>query len=295
MALLLDGPAAADVNGLRRALGDSSLDLVAPHLTLVPPVNVRRDELDEAVAVLRRAAAAQPGPLPVSLGPVSTFLPDSPVIYLAVGATADVRASLQRLHGSVLDGPLRRPERWPWVPHVTLADDARPDRLAAAVLCLDAYRLEVQLDRLVLMEERERSWGPLADACLGPPVVVGRGGLPIEIVEGNVLGPDALALLSSTQAVEVDLDAGGADRVVLTANREGATAGVATAWLPRAPGSALRVLVVVGAHCRRQGVGRALLAALEMSVRRRRWSTDGALGLGPPAFYENSAGWLSPG
>ncbi len=47
------------------------------HLTLVPPVNVREDRLGEALAVLRRAAAATRS-LTLTLGPPATFLPDNP-------------------------------------------------------------------------------------------------------------------------------------------------------------------------------------------------------------------------
>ena len=59
VALVLDAPVACEVQGLRRALGDGSLQRIAPHLTLVPPVNVRAGGLDEALAVLRTAASAR--------------------------------------------------------------------------------------------------------------------------------------------------------------------------------------------------------------------------------------------
>ena len=62
MALLVPEPVAAEVDGLRRALGDGSLGRIPPHLTLVPPVNVAEDDVPKALSVLRQAAAARPRP-----------------------------------------------------------------------------------------------------------------------------------------------------------------------------------------------------------------------------------------
>src|SRR5687767_10146098 len=53
VALLLTGQLGHEVDGLRRALGDGALGRIPPHLTLVPPVNVRDDRMADALAVLR--------------------------------------------------------------------------------------------------------------------------------------------------------------------------------------------------------------------------------------------------
>ena len=58
VVLLVPQPAAAEIDGLRRAVGDGALGRVPTHLTLVPPVNVRHDRLADALARLRLAAAA---------------------------------------------------------------------------------------------------------------------------------------------------------------------------------------------------------------------------------------------
>lgn len=57
VVLLVAAPVAAELQGLRRALGDPALDRVPPHLTLVAPVNVREADVDAAVAVVAGAAA----------------------------------------------------------------------------------------------------------------------------------------------------------------------------------------------------------------------------------------------
>lgn len=293
VALLLDPPVATEVEGLRRALGDGSLGAVPPHVTLVPPVNVRASELDQAVEVLRRAAYAQRGPLELALGPVTTFWPDSPVVYLAVGSTeGDDRDRLGRLHDAVLSGPLRRPERWPWVPHVTLADDASPTRIESALAALGSYHAAARFDRVVLLEELDRCWSPRADACFGPPAVVGRGGLDLEITEGRVLGPDAVALARAAVVPdELGMDEPGPGGLVLTGRRHGRAAGVALAWADSRPGGPAQVCVLVSPGDRGQGVGRALLAALEARMREAGWSVQGAQAHGPAEFYSSCSAW----
>ena len=93
-ALLISDPPAGEINGLRRACSDGLLDRVDPHITLVEPINVREDDLDEAHRILRDAAA-ESGPLTFTLGPAASFAPDSPVLYLAVGGDLGGLAALR--------------------------------------------------------------------------------------------------------------------------------------------------------------------------------------------------------
>ena len=296
VALLLDPPVATEVDGLRKALGDPSLEAMAPHITLVPPVNVREDALGRAEMVLREAAQSLDRPLELSLGPVATFAPVSPVVYLAVSGPDAGR--LDRLHEAVLSGPLARSARFEWVPHVTLSAEATPDVAQGAVAALGCYRGVAQIDRVVLMEESARRWQPLADACLGRPVVVGRGGLEVEITEGRVFGPEARALASAwaeNRALgewPIVAFPAGASRLVLTARREGQVVGMAAAWSAPRPGSSVHVGVLVAPEARRQGIGRILLAALEASANVRDWAMGKANGHGPAEFYASCGSWV---
>ncbi len=338
VALLLDPPWSLEVQGLRRALGDSSLGSVAPHLTLVPPINVRSSDLASALDTVRKAAAVQAGPFSLHLGPAATFVPTNPVVYLAVGGAG--MAPLRALREAVLAGPLLRPDRWPWVPHVTLADQAPHEQAEAALVALRHYESEVTLDRVVIMEERARCWHPLADACFGRPAVVGRGGLELEITEGRLLRPDALEIVMSADGMSTGglsasglsvggLSAGGLNRggadgeggtgaaadgegrgavrhdlvaglpphqtapsIVLTGRRQGQVTGVAVAWHDGLVGAGAQVCVFVDLSARGQGVGRALLVALESSARRRGWEIEQVRGYGPPGFFTASSAWI---
>jgi 2'-5' RNA ligase len=248
VALLVPPPIDAEVDGMRRALGDGTLGRMPAHLTLVPPVNVREDRLGEALAVLRRAAAAT-RPFTLTLGPPATFLPDNPTLYLAV--VGDV----QPLRDRVFIDPLARPLTWPFVPHVTLADQADPGRIAAALQALAGYTVDVRLDRVHLLREGPgRVWSPIADAPFAAPAVIGRGGLPVEITVTGTLDPEARVLA-------------GADRLVVTARSDRAVAGYAEGWC-RPPVAHLCSMVVAPeqAHL---GVDHHLVAAFRSEAAAR--------------------------
>jgi 2'-5' RNA ligase len=266
VALLLPPAVATEVDGLRRALG-ADVDRVPPHVTLVPPVNVRDDALPEALAVLRRAASATtPAPLRLALGPATTFHPVTPVVYLAV--TGDLPA-LSSLRDRVFTPPLARPIGHDFVPHVTLNEEMDPDRIPAAVTALADYEAEVELDRVhVLRESPGRQWRPIADAPFVTPAVVGRGGLPTELTVTELLDPVAATVLRvPTSGAVGDADAespptpGEGSPWAITARREGEVVGVAHG---RIIGDRVEVeaLAVVPDH-RRQGVGRHLRAQVE--------------------------------
>jgi 2'-5' RNA ligase len=163
VALLVPPPVAVEVDGLRRALGDPSRRRIPPHLTLVPPVNVREDDVGAALDVLRQAARAVP-PLDLRLGPAATFHPVNPVVYLAVDGAL---GGLAELRARVFVPPLERSLAHPFVPHVTVADELDPDRIRAAVTALADYVVDVRIEAVHLLEEgRDRVWRPIADAPL---------------------------------------------------------------------------------------------------------------------------------
>jgi 2'-5' RNA ligase/GNAT superfamily N-acetyltransferase len=274
VALLLPPDAAAEVDGLRTALGDGSLGRVPAHLTLVPPVNVREDDLPAALELLREAAGSV-GPITLVLGPPATFLPENPVVYLAAGGERLDR--LQMLRDAVFQPPLARDLTWPWVPHVTLADEADTPRIEAALVALSDYRVRVVFDRVhLLREERDtegnRVWRPHADAVLAEPAVIGRGGLEVEITESEGLDPQARAFADAEWA-RYGEGRFPPDRrwrempFALVARRSDAIVGIATGWTNRRVAHLSELLVAAGT--RGEGVGSRLLAGFEHLARRR--------------------------
>ncbi len=301
VALLFDPRLAAEIDGLRKALGDRQVGRIPPHLTLAPPVNVRGDRLRDALAVLRSAAAAVPGSMRLTLGPPGSFLPANPVLYLEVGGALP---GLRAVRDAVFREPLARPRTWPWVPHVTLADEIEEQRITAALEVLDRYAAVADVDRVVLLEERPgRVWLPLADAVLGPPAVVGTGGLAVEISRSQLIDPEAGRLLPGAGGPPAcggggppACGGGGAATtpfaaapIVLTARREGEVAGVAVAWLAADGGHAG---VMVAPPLRLQGIGGHLLVHLEATARAEGWDYPSVRAHGPIGFFEARSGWF---
>ncbi len=147
VVLLVPQPLATEIDGLRRALGDGARDRIAPHITLVPPVNVAERDLPRAFTLVRTAAAAV-APLSLRVGPVATFAPVNPVAYLQVRGEPQVLDALERLRTSCLQGPLERRSEHDYVPHVTVADDLAEDRLTDAQRLLADFSAEVTVDHV---------------------------------------------------------------------------------------------------------------------------------------------------
>lgn len=295
VAVIPDPPVRDEMEGLRRALGDPSFGRVVPHLTLVPPVNVRSSDLGTALAVLRSAASAQPGSLRLTAGPPATFLPDNPVMFLQVGGDLE---RLRVLRDGVFRPPLERTLSWPWVPHFTLADGIDEGRIRSALASLDRYAAVVEIDRVVLLEEvRGRSWRALADARLGPAVVVGTGGLSIRITRGTI--PDPLALQAIGEVEEepetfwLGWPTGSDDpsAIVLTAHRGPDLVGTAAIKTAR---DGPRAAVFVLPEARGQGVGGHLLARLESDALEAGWDLLSVTGVGPAGFFESRSAWIRP-
>ncbi|MDQ2754383.1 MAG: GNAT family N-acetyltransferase [Actinomycetota bacterium] len=306
VALLLDPPTSAEVDGLRRGVGDPllgsrALYLIPPHVTLVSPVNVRHEELGNALRHLRAAAAGVDGPLTVEIGPPRSFLPANPVLYLQVRGDLD---RMGRLREELRHPPFLRPDGWPWVPHVTLVEGIDPAKIPSALSVLTGYHREAIVDRVVLLEQQSgpapsaeghsglggRRWVPIADARLGAGGLIGRGGLAIELVDGRLVDPEGLALLRQTgvELPALATDAPTRPPIVVTGRREGVVAGLACAWRDD-DGS--HVAVVVGRDFRRQGIGSHLLAYLERVVSSAGWTSRVLHAIGPSGFYSARSRW----
>lgn len=292
VVLLVPPPWSTEIDGLRRALDDGALGRIPTHLTLVPPVNVREDRVADALAVLRDAAAAT-RPFTVRLGPPATFLPVNPVAYLAVdGAGAD---EVRRLRDAVFTDPLERHLTWSFVPHVTLADEAAPDRIAAALTALAGYEVDVTFDRVHLLEEGDgRTWRPIADVPFERPAVIGRGGLELVLHHARALDAEAAAWTDAAWAAHSLAEYGAADEdepFAIVARRGEVVVGTATGALRRDDAYLARLIVDAGE--RGTGVGSHLLAATEALAAQRgcRRLTLRTPADGPArAFYE-ARGW----
>jgi 2'-5' RNA ligase/GNAT superfamily N-acetyltransferase len=256
VVVLVPRPTAFEIDGLRRGCGDTALGRVPPHITLVPPVNVSQTRVPEALSLLRRAAS-QLEPFELALGPVTTFAPDSPTVYLAVGGAEDGLASLHRLREAVFEAPLHRELSWPFVPHVTIADEAGPERITAAVHALADYHATITIRAVHLLHEARidsgPQWSPIADYRFGPPIPVARGGLPLDLWLSDQADPEARVLL---EAEDLPLPPSGERTLTVTARRRDEVVGVL--WGHDEGAASRATALVVAPDHRKQGIAHHL-------------------------------------
>lgn len=170
VALLIPPPVSVEVDALRRALGDRQLGKIEPHITLIPPINLREDDIADALAVVQ-AAARRSSPTPLAIGPVGTFSESSPVRFLAV----DPWDPVTELYRACWSGVLEREEKRPFHPHVTVdIDGGVTDGPDPALDLLAGYRAEVLVDRVTVLEnvdvddpDLKRVWEPYCSYRLG--------------------------------------------------------------------------------------------------------------------------------
>ncbi len=175
VALLPEPDTWATLDAYRRSLGVAEPFRIPPHVTLVPPVNVPVDALGEVDRTLVAAAESQ-RPFELELAEGATFSPGAPTIQLSVRGDL---AALGRLRDRLVDGPLDRPGRRPFVPHLTLVPSADPTAIDAGLRSLEGTSIPWSVGAVHVLERRADPgrWVTVAELPLGDPGVVARGGL----------------------------------------------------------------------------------------------------------------------
>lgn len=146
VAVAIPRPYADELEGWRESFGDPAAHQVHAHITLLPPTRV--DHLDPVVAHLD-AIAARHAVFPIVLRGTGTFRPTSPVVYVRVTQGAGHIATLE---SDIRSGPLRRPLRFEYHPHVTIAQDVPDEALQAAQRTLADYEAGFTANAVTLYE-----------------------------------------------------------------------------------------------------------------------------------------------
>lgn len=119
----VEGEYARKVSATRAATGDP-FAYIAPHITLMSGVALT--DPAEAIAHVRNVVSSFSS-FPIRFAGTDTFYPVSPVTYLRV---AEGERELTELHERLHSGPLDAKPAFPFVPHLTLAQEIAPERLA---------------------------------------------------------------------------------------------------------------------------------------------------------------------
>lgn len=153
---------------LRRAradFGDPLARTVPSHVTLLPPLDVHVDQLDEVCALLDKTAGTVPA-FRMRLSGTGSFRPVTPVVFVAVrgGYVAT----------EVLAGQLRAavgapPAEYPFHPHVTVAQNLDEAALDHADEALSDFGCEFEVSEFALyLHDDAAGWQPQHSFALAP-------------------------------------------------------------------------------------------------------------------------------
>ncbi len=153
-------PYAEQLTAWRADFGDPLAHAVPPHITLLPPSELRADALDAVRRHLGRTAALH-APFEVHLRGTATFRPVSPVVFVQV--TRGI-SECELLQGQVRRGPLSRELSFPYHPHVTVAHDVPERSLDRAELVLRDWEATFTVKGFSLYEHgADGVWRPRED------------------------------------------------------------------------------------------------------------------------------------
>jgi 2'-5' RNA ligase len=163
----LPGSLGQFVNGLRARLNPRFAAWLS-HITILPPRLCANP--DEAVSDMREKCQYVE-PFEAKLEEVQTFWPVKGVVYLSVSLGS---ARLAGLHEALNCGPLGRVEIFPYVPHITLAQELN-EAETQAVLQEATFEWSryagpktFRVESLSLVRQRQDlSWADLAPVALG--------------------------------------------------------------------------------------------------------------------------------
>ena len=160
------------VENLRREL-HPGLPHLAAHLTILPPRPLQGDEAS-ALQMLERICGEEE-PFEIKLGPVETFVPVTPTVYIRVDGAA---GRMCELHRRLNTEVLRFEEEWPYIPHLTIVKMSaeQPAQNAFRIACERWARYagsrRILLERLTFVrEDAQDRWLDLAPVRLGRALV----------------------------------------------------------------------------------------------------------------------------
>ena len=164
VAIGVPEPFATELQKWREVLGDPLAFAVPPHVTLVPPTELDDAELVDVEKHLNVVAGEQTG-FEITLRGTGSFRPVSPVVFVALAAGI---SGCKRLEKAVRSGPLDRPVKFNYHPHVTVAHDVPEDILNRAFTGLADYHARFGVLSFGLFEQgADGVWRTVREFALG--------------------------------------------------------------------------------------------------------------------------------
>jgi 2'-5' RNA ligase len=149
VAIGLPEPHATELQKWRAHLGDPMALAIPAHVTLVPPTEIEAPDLP-AIEEHLQAVAAGARPFEIQLRGTGSFRPVSPVVFVSLATGI---SGCERLEDAVRRGPLDRPRRFNYHPHVTVAHDMPDGMLDRAFSELADYQARFEVASFGLFEQ----------------------------------------------------------------------------------------------------------------------------------------------
>ena len=149
------------LNAHRGRAGDPQAAYVPAHLTLLGPTDIDPTDLPRIEEHLVQVAALFP-PYTLHLRGTGTFRPVTEVVFVAVAAGISECELLAEAIGGAPQ--LRRENRFPYHPHVTVAQDVPPAALDAVYEDLAGFSARFRVDGFTLfLHGGDGRWQPHRD------------------------------------------------------------------------------------------------------------------------------------
>jgi 2'-5' RNA ligase len=151
VAVGIPEPYATELREWRHKFGDPMASAIPPHVTLLPPTEV---EVADRPLIEKhlQAVAERQWPFDLQLRGTGSFRPVSPVVFVALATGI---SGCERLENAVRTGPLDRPRRFNYHPHVTVAHDLPEPMLDRAFSELVDYQARFEVTSFGLFERAE--------------------------------------------------------------------------------------------------------------------------------------------
>jgi 2'-5' RNA ligase len=166
VAVPIPAPYGDELQRRRESFGDPLAASIPTHITLLPPTVVDAAALESIEDHLREVARTEHG-FVIRLYGTGTFRPVSPVVFVGL---AEGAGDCGRLEAKVRSGPLERPLRFPYHPHVTVAHDLGDEALDRAFKELAEYEARFPVRGFSLYEHgADGVWRPRRDFPFAVP------------------------------------------------------------------------------------------------------------------------------
>lgn len=165
IAIDIPEPWGGELTRRRAEAGDAAAVHVPAHLTLLGPTELDATDV-ERVHTHLSTVAGDHEPFTLHLRGTGTFRPLTEVVFVAVaagiGECEQIAAAVRRLPA------VQRPQRYPYHPHVTVAQDVPSDALDRVFADLANFEAKFTVNGFTLFEHgADGRWRPDLEYCLG--------------------------------------------------------------------------------------------------------------------------------